>query len=214
MSTYAKPPRLSRKAMDTVGFILRLSTVAKTMLVPYAVEVGRDFHGVHPWRRELRAGELQIQPHERISLTSTSTPTSTMRATHISRIAVAGLLSLFSLRAVAVVPGASQQQPIQVTDQDEGPFNAQFDMFVNLMMQLFHVPGLSIAVVDDGKTFSKVPLNALRADFLRYRVLLIQSGLRLCRSVSLCTKCYRRHAILHRQHHQSLHRGRCSDASP
>lgn len=68
-------------------------------------------------------------------------------------------LSLAGVRADA----ASQlpQQPIILrSGLDEG-FDSIFDDFVEKTLKEWHVPGLSIAVVDNGKIVSKVSFSRL-----------------------------------------------------
>lgn len=47
------------------------------------------------------------------------------------------------------------QQPIHADSKPKSPFDADFDVFVELTLQVLHVPGLSIAVVDHGEVYSK-----------------------------------------------------------
>lgn len=64
------------------------------------------------------------------------------------------LLSIFvSVHADAGL--ASQQQPIQTSSN---PFDPLFDDYVEDLLKECHVPGVSIAVVDNGKISSKVSL--------------------------------------------------------
>ena len=42
------------------------------------------------------------------------------------------------------------------SDDESGPLNEDFAKLVNKTLDLWHVPGLSIAVVDGEKTWSKV----------------------------------------------------------
>lgn len=48
------------------------------------------------------------------------------------------------------------QQPIQISSDEDVIFDPAFDAFVENLLQELHVPGLSIAVVDNGKIASKV----------------------------------------------------------
>ena len=60
----------------------------------------------------------------------------------------------------ATVLGLSQQ-PIQITSEENTPFDSAFDTFVEATLLEWRVPGLSIAIVDDGKVFSKVSSHRL-----------------------------------------------------
>ena len=62
------------------------------------------------------------------------------------------------LASVAVSSDAEtivNQQPVQSLSED-GVFNPSFDSFVEDTLREWHVPGLSIAVVDNGNIVSKV----------------------------------------------------------
>ncbi len=48
-----------------------------------------------------------------------------------------------------------EQQPIQLPHEDD-PFDHNFDTFVEDTLRELHIPGLSIAVVNNGKISSKV----------------------------------------------------------
>ena len=48
-----------------------------------------------------------------------------------------------------------EQQPIQPSSEDH-VFDPSFDIFVEDLLRELHVPGLSVAVVDNGKIASKV----------------------------------------------------------
>ena len=56
------------------------------------------------------------------------------------------------------------QLPIQITSEENTPFDSAFDAFVEATLLEWHVPGLSIAIVDDGKVFSKVLFSSSRLD--------------------------------------------------
>jgi CubicO group peptidase (beta-lactamase class C family) len=49
----------------------------------------------------------------------------------------------------------SRQQPVQQTTKDNA-FDSSFDRFVEGVLRELHVPGISVAVVDNGKIASKV----------------------------------------------------------
>lgn len=54
---------------------------------------------------------------------------------------------------------ALSQQPIQPGNElNEDPFDPSFDDYVEDLLKECHVPGISIAVVDNGRIFSKVTL--------------------------------------------------------
>ena len=64
------------------------------------------------------------------------------------------LINLTLLGCVTTLP--TLQQPLAETRKS--PLNAEFDELVNELLQFFKVPGLSIAVLSDGETFTKVQL--------------------------------------------------------
>lgn len=49
---------------------------------------------------------------------------------------------------------SKQQIPLQ--ENNRSPFTAEFDEAVTHLLNQWHVPGLSIAVIDGDETFSKV----------------------------------------------------------
>lgn len=49
----------------------------------------------------------------------------------------------------------SEQQPLGPSSEDN-PLDPSFDIFVEDTLRKLHVPGLSIAVIDNGKITSKV----------------------------------------------------------
>lgn len=75
------------------------------------------------------------------------------------RLVLGGVLFASSLVSVSLA--RSDQQPLQ---SEAGPFDAAFDAafdaFVEDTLQAWHVPGLSVAVVDGGKTYSKVSVSS------------------------------------------------------
>ena len=100
---------------------------------------------------------------------SKATPLSSASCNHTQSIDCR--LSLFYkmrcfLRAALIVSSLSSagkvsalgqtQQPVQITSEDKPAFDSSFDAFVKATLLEWHVPGLSIAVVDNGKTTSKV----------------------------------------------------------
>ena len=88
------------------------------------------------------------------------------------------LFSLVSVREAAVL--GPPQQPIQITSEDEPLFDTTFDAFVEATLQKWHVPGLSIAVVDNGKTVSKVSFSFFHLRFVpRFRLVIFYAQ-RLC----------------------------------
>lgn len=48
------------------------------------------------------------------------------------------------------------------TPSSQGPFTESFDALVARVVERFHVPGLSISVVDGERTFAKVATQLLR----------------------------------------------------
>ena len=89
---------------------------------------------------------------------------------------------------------ASQQQPIQITSDS---FDPSFDEYVEDLLKECHVPGVSVAVVDNGKVTSKVSLPPRYANpsSLRLSTYLRLVGLRLRRSPRYKSHC--RYAVLY-----------------
>ena len=56
---------------------------------------------------------------------------------------------------------ASEQRPIQNINENKDPFDPLFDDYVEDLLKECHVPGVSIAVVDNGRIASKVRLPHL-----------------------------------------------------
>ena len=56
---------------------------------------------------------------------------------------------------------AEFQQPLQVAAKGNTPFDPSFDALVEKTLTQWHVPGLSIAMVDHGRIASKVALLIL-----------------------------------------------------
>lgn len=57
---------------------------------------------------------------------------------------------------VAVTHALHIQHPLNADLAADGPFDESFNAFVEDILDRLHVPGLSIAVVDDGIVYSKV----------------------------------------------------------
>lgn len=98
--------------------------------------------------------------------------------------------------------GFSQEQ-IPLNGKEESPFSKEFNDLVSSTLDHWHVPGLSITIVDNNSTFSKVipPLPSLLHKHSPSHVDL--PGLR-----HIHLPLSARHALyplLHRLHHQSLH---------
>ena len=71
-------------------------------------------------------------------------------------LSVRGIVLLLPfLEVVRAAEPRDSQQPIPHWNKDP-LFNSAFDAFVEATLQEWHVPGLSIAVVDNGKIVSKV----------------------------------------------------------
>ena len=68
-------------------------------------------------------------------------------------------LLLVSVGKATLSGTLQQQQRLQTTSQDKSLFDSAFDAFVQATLREWHVPGLSIAVVDNGKVSSKVSLT-------------------------------------------------------
>lgn len=71
-----------------------------------------------------------------------------------------GLLTL-TLAGVSADDVHSSQQPIILQSEQAEILDTAFDDFVEKTLKEWHVPGLSIAVVDNGKISSKVSLSLL-----------------------------------------------------
>jgi hypothetical protein len=136
------------------------------------------------------------------------------------RCVICALLILLSVVNVgkATLSGTLQQL-IRPPSEDKPVFDSAFDAFVQATLREWHVPGLSIAVVDNGKIFSKVSLTPYHLHVaLRFRSMLFAeetlslTGLRICESTRY--KSNRRYAILYRQHNESIHRRRCCTIGP
>ena len=56
---------------------------------------------------------------------------------------------------------ASEQRPMQIINENKDPFDPLFDDYVEDLLKECHVPGVSIAVVDNGRIASKVRLPHL-----------------------------------------------------
>lgn len=69
-------------------------------------------------------------------------------------IAFAATLTCEASRAAA-----GDQQVFASDSKRDGRFDHAFDEFVEQTLAAWHVPGLSIAVLEDGKTHSKVSSN-------------------------------------------------------
>lgn len=73
---------------------------------------------------------------------------------------VNAILLIYSLVNVREATAAElQQQPIQAANFE---FDSAFDAFVENTLEDWHVPGLSIAIIDHGKVFSKVLYHTTR----------------------------------------------------
>lgn len=114
--------------------------------------------------------------------------------------AVSFLSTFVSVHAAAGL--ASQQQPIQTTSD---PFDPVFDDYVEDLLKECHVPGVSIAVVDNGRITSKVSL--LRAFLFPLHAFssaaLTLVGLRLRHSPQHKSDC--RYTVLYCQHNKSFY---------
>ena len=77
------------------------------------------------------------------------------------RFEVCGIVCLLSSLSVGkVFLPESPQKPIAITSEGEPLFDDDFDVFVEATLHKRHVPGLSVAVVDNGKIISKVPFSS------------------------------------------------------
>lgn len=66
----------------------------------------------------------------------------------------------------------SAQQPLVAPGENSATFDADFDDFVERLLQYWHVPGLSIAVIDHGKIKSKVSLPPTISQHFLFQVTL------------------------------------------
>lgn len=117
---------------------------------------------------------------------------------------VSFLSTFVSVHAAAGL--ASQQQQMQTTSD---PFDPVFDDYVEDLLKECHVPGVSIAVVDNGRITSKVslpraylfPLHTVSSTALTL------VGLRPRRSPRHKGDC--RYTVLYCQHNKSFYRCNC-----
>lgn len=70
-----------------------------------------------------------------------------------------GLIALIVLPLIVADLTEPQQQPLGAINHDGTVFDADFDRFVEEAILDWHVPGMSIAVVDNGRIESKVCLS-------------------------------------------------------
>ncbi len=75
---------------------------------------------------------------------------------HLSIYVVCFLSTFVSVQANARLE--PQQEPIQTTSESNDPFTPFFDAYVEDLLKECHVPGVSIAVVDNDRITSKVSL--------------------------------------------------------
>lgn len=66
------------------------------------------------------------------------------------------LVCFFSLLPLSYCLSFTKQRPLQAPAEDHSPFTPSFDDEVAQLLDKWHVPGLSIAVIDGNDTFSKV----------------------------------------------------------
>ena len=75
------------------------------------------------------------------------------------------VLQLLASLHVGAFASQEGQDRLAGVDAPEPVLSNDFDSFVEATLRSLHVPGLSIAVVDDGEVFSKVSLSGhLRLD--------------------------------------------------
>lgn len=63
---------------------------------------------------------------------------------------------LLTCRGLSSVFGLNHHQQLLESRPEDDVFNPSFDSFVESTLRDLHVPGLSIAVIEDGKIASKV----------------------------------------------------------
>lgn len=102
--------------------------------------------------------------------------------------------------------GDVSQEQIPLNGKERSPFSKEFNDLVSSTLDHWHVPGLSIAIVDNNSTFSKViaPRPSLLHNHSPSHV--YPPGLRHIH-LPLPAR-HALHSFLHRLHHQSLHSGR------
>ena len=67
---------------------------------------------------------------------------------------VSNFSALFALLHVVSLSFAAQQQVLGI--EETGPFTTKFAQLANETLELFHVPGVSIAVVDGDSVWAEV----------------------------------------------------------
>ena len=76
-------------------------------------------------------------------------------------------LLLLSLASVGrTIEPSLPQQPLQAASDEEAFFDSSFDTWVEEALKIYHVPGLSLAVIDRGKIVSKVSLSPILSHFI------------------------------------------------
>ena len=71
---------------------------------------------------------------------------------NIRKVLVVSVLSRFGVDAAP----EAQQQPLQTPSETYAEFDPEFNAFVEETLREWHVPGLSIAVIDDGVVYARV----------------------------------------------------------
>lgn len=93
------------------------------------------------------------------------------------------------------------------TAQDSEQFFSRYDILINDALQRYHVPGLSIAVVDGDSILAKVG-SKLKLTYRTFKnSVLMEIGL-WHRSIPQRER-YDRHFIQRCEHDESLHRSKC-----
>lgn len=114
-----------------------------------------------------------------------------------------GVLFLLSFKigAHAGLLSQPQQQPLNGEDLNAS-FTADFDAFVEDLLQYWHVPGLSLAVIEGDKVYSKVTLSI--SVTCQVQEAEDYKGLWIRQSSGRQSNI--RHSILHWQHNESFYR--------
>jgi hypothetical protein len=111
-----------------------------------------------------------------------------------------GLLILSLAGALDALLPHSQQQPLKTEEEVGDWFSSKsFDAFVASVLETWHVPGLSIAIVEGDKIYSKVPTHNIDSQApANPRI-----GLWLCPTPEYQSNA--RYPLFHRKYHQGIH---------
>lgn len=77
-------------------------------------------------------------------------------------------LALLALSVTAQAVGEdAAQRPLQSSDDDSSVLSSDIGAYIEGLMKEWHVPGLSVAVVDGDKTWAEVPISQCPASRIR-----------------------------------------------